>query len=259
MARTKRNFGSIGLNHCIIRGIDKRDIFFDIQDRKKFLKGLKEYKEKYNICIGTYVLMQNHVHIVMQGENKDISDFFHSLLISYSSYFNKKYDRVGHLFENRYKNKMINNERYLKNVVKYIHYNPQKAGICKFNNYKWSGYQELLNQKTWLDKELIMLYYSDDIEEATKIFQNEHFNGLQRYYEDYVEYELVRNLSDEQVKRLIDDKMKEIQNKNDDLLGKEKNKNILKEVLNIKGVSISQVNRVTGINRRLLTKIKDEK
>lgn len=258
MARTKRNFGCIGLNHCIIRGIDKRDIFFDNQDRKKFLKGLKEFKEKYKISIGTYVLMQNHVHLLVKGEDKSISDFFHSLLISYSSYFNKKYDRVGHLFENRFKNKMINNELYLKNVVKYIHYNPEKAGICPFNIYKWSGYQELLSEKTWLDKEFIMLYYSDDIKEATKIFQNEHSSGLRRYYEDFVEYELVNNLSDEQVKRLIDYKMKETQNDKNDLLGKEKNCNVLKEVLNIKGVSISQVNRVTGINRRLLTKIKDD-
>ena len=62
MPREKRNFGTSGLNHCIIRGINKSDVFFDEQDRYKFIKVLKEFKEKYKVEIGAYVLMQNHVH-----------------------------------------------------------------------------------------------------------------------------------------------------------------------------------------------------
>ena len=87
MPRTKRNFGINGLNHCIVRGIDKRDIFFDKQDRQKFLKEVIKFKENYNVKIGTFTLMQNHVHLVLQGKDKSISEFFHSLLISYSIYF----------------------------------------------------------------------------------------------------------------------------------------------------------------------------
>lgn len=259
MPRTRRNFGTKGLNHCIVRGIDKKDIFFDKQDRQKYLKELVKYKEKYNVKIGTYVLMQNHVHLLVQGEDKSISDFFHSLLISYSLYFNKKYDRVGHLFENRYKNKMIDDEIYLKNVVKYIHYNPEKAGICRFDKFEWSGYWQLLSDKTWLDKDIILLYYNDDSDEARKILIKEHLEGLNRYYEEYVEYEMVSGLTDEQVISIIKDKINDFVSSENKFVLKEKNinNNILKEILNIKGVSINQVNRITGINRRLLTKIKE--
>lgn len=71
MPRTRRKFGTKGLNHCIMRGINKRDIFFDDQDRKKYLKLLKQNKEKYKIKLGTYVLMQNHVHLIIKGYDKN--------------------------------------------------------------------------------------------------------------------------------------------------------------------------------------------
>lgn len=258
MPRTKRILGDDGFNHCIIRGIDKGDIFFDNQDRKKFLKEVKKFKEKNDVKIGTYALMPNHVHFLMKGNGEYISSFFHSLLISYSSYFNKKYDRVGHLFENRYKNKVVDDDVYLKHLVKYIHYNPEKAGICRFYDYEWSGYKELLADETWLDKDLILMYYSDDISEAKKQLTAEHLVGLNKYYEDYVEYEMVHRLTDEQVKKIITEKMADSTYTIENLLSKQKNNKILKEVLGIKGVSVNQVNRVTGINRRFLTKLKDE-
>lgn len=262
MPRTRRSFGTNGLNHCIIRGIDRGNIFYDTQDRKKFIKEMKKYKEKNNIKIGTYALMQNHVHFIIKGNDSNIPDFFKGILVSYSSYFNKKYERVGHLFENRYKNKIIDTEKYLKNVIKYIHYNPEKAGICRFDKYLWSGYNEILSEDSWLDKEVILMYYSDDDNEAKKLLKKEHLEGLKRYYEDYVEFEIVNKLSDEQVKQMIDNKIRSAFNESKDLkniISSTNEKRILKEVLDVKGVSISQINRITGINRRLLSKIKNKK
>ena len=85
MPRTRRSFGTNGLNHCIIRGIDRGNIFYDTQDRKKFIKEMKKYKEKNNIKIGTYALMQNHVHFIIKGNDSNIPDFSKGILVSYSS------------------------------------------------------------------------------------------------------------------------------------------------------------------------------
>ena len=248
--------GNESLNHCIIRGIDKRDIFFDNQDRKKYLKVLIQSKEKYKIKVGTFSLMQNHVHLILKGNSEDVANFFHSMLISYSAYFNKKYERTGHLFENRYRNKIISDQAYLRNVVKYIHFNPEKAGICRATEYKWSGYQDFFKKDAWIDKDIILPFYGNDIDEALNNLKIQHNDGLDRYYEDYVEYEMVNGLTDEQVKIIIDDRCSKY-DKNDFRAWENIYKNIIiKEVLDLKGVSINQINRITGINRRELSKIK---
>ena len=257
MPRKRRNFGTNGLNHCIVRGIDKRDIFFDDQDRRKFLKGLKEFKLKYKVKLGTYTLMQNHVHLIIQGKNENISRFFQGILVSYSSYFNNKYDRVGHLFENRFKNKVIDSEDYLKNLVKYIHFNPEKAGICQAKRYKWSGYSELFKDETWLDSDIILSHYGESLEEARKILMEQHSSKLDKYYEDFAEYEMVYKLTDEQVKALIDKKMEQYPKKDNKSWDGIYKNSIINEILNTKGVTINQVSRITSINRILLKKIKD--
>ena len=258
MPRAARYLGEDMFNHCIIRGIDKHDIFFDDKDRIKFIKLLSQYKDKYDIKIGTYALMPNHVHLVVLGKDKNISKFFQSILISYSFYFNKKYERVGHLFENRYKNKVINTYSYMKNVVKYIHYNPEKAGISKFMDYKWSGYKEFFKKSTLIDKNMILLYYNEDVNQALKEFKQEHFQDINRYYEDFAEFEMVNRLTDEQVKIIIDNRIERISGKKHDIFDKTVKESIIKEVLKIKGVSVNQISRVTGINRRLLAKMKDK-
>jgi len=256
LPRTKRYFGTSRLNHCIIRGINKSDIFFDEQDRYKFIKVLLEFKEKHNVKIGAYVLMQNHVHLVTECDNEKISDFFHSILISYSSYFNKKYERVGHLFENRYRNKPIETEEYLRNVVKYIHFNPEKAGICKASNYKWSSYKEFFKKDTWIDKDMILYYYSENLDDAIKIFEKEHCGELNQHYENYVEFEMVDKLTDDQVKCMIDDIEKSVLQRNHSIWDDSYKSIILKETLKVKGVSLNQISRVTGTNRKILNRLK---
>ena len=259
MPRNKRNFGISGYNHCIVRGINKGDIFFDEQDRYKFIDVLKEYKQKSQVKIGSYTLMQNHVHLVTKCDYDNLSNFFHSVLISYSSYFNKKYERVGHLFENRFKNKPIETEEYLRSVIKYIHYNPEKAGICLAQNYKWSSYKEFFKKETWIDKDIILPFYGEEQEEALKAFSEQHNFKLEKYYENFVEYELVNKLTDEQVKDMIDIVKEKFINKENSVWNKADRDAFLVEMMNVKGVSINQLSRVMGINRKVLIRLKANK
>ena len=258
MPRTKRNFGIKGINHCIIRGINKRDLFFDNQDRYKFLKCVKEFKLKHKIKLGTYSIMPNHVHFLIQGKDDNISEFFRSIQISYAIYFNKKYERVGHLFQDRFKNKVIEDINYLKNVVKYIHFNSEKANIAKAKDYQWSSYKEFLKKDTWIDKEIVLSYYDNNEENALKIFKEQHNTELNNYYMNYSEFEIIDKLTDEEVKRILDEKNREILKFNSNKIKEEIEDEVLKEVLQLKGVSVNQLSRITGINRKILNKIKNK-
>ena len=98
MPRIARMYSELKVYHIIIRGIDKQDIFLDTYDKDKFLKIIDDTKEKYNYEVYAYCLMDNHVHLIIYDKDEMISKIMQSIEIRYVSYFNVKYDRVGHLF-----------------------------------------------------------------------------------------------------------------------------------------------------------------
>ena len=102
MPRKSRMFGPKKINHIVMRGINKQDIFLDKQDKEKFIKEIKNTKDKYNYELYAYVIMPNHVHLQLCDKEGNISNIMNSLQTRYVSYFNKKYERVGHLFQDRY-------------------------------------------------------------------------------------------------------------------------------------------------------------
>lgn len=112
--------------HILLRGINKQDIFLDNVDKSKFFRELKRAKEEFGFKIDAYVIMNNHVHLVIYDENDNLSKIIHKIATKYGLYFNKKYDRVGHVFQNRYKSICVETEAYLKNLVRYVLRNPQK-------------------------------------------------------------------------------------------------------------------------------------
>ncbi|MGL5575601.1 MAG: transposase [Sarcina sp.] len=162
--------------HITARGNRKSDIFIDNEDRKYFLETLEfileDYKEQ-GIEVAAYCLMTNHIHILIKTSEIHPSKFIGRLILRYTKYFNKKYDYVGKLFQDRYYSEFISDDQQLLEVSRYIHLNPYKAKMVKHPiNYKWSSYKNLINKT--LDKivnqELILDYfktntYSSFIEE----------------------------------------------------------------------------------------------
>ena len=114
LPRKPREHSVTNLYHIIIRGIDRNDIFYDNQDRYVFLNILKETKERFKFEIYSYCLMNNHIHIVFRIKDEFLSKSMQSLEIRYSAYFNKKINRNGHLFQNRFLSKKIEN---LKDII----------------------------------------------------------------------------------------------------------------------------------------------
>jgi len=144
MPRTARIFIENTCNHIITRGNQKQIVFYDIYDFTWYLALLHKYKAKYGCIIYGYCLMGNHTHLLLEFPLglKTMSSFMHGLNQSYAMRFNSKYKKVGHVWQNRYKNFVVSKDRYLFNLVSYIECNPIRAKMVeKPEDYLWSSYR----------------------------------------------------------------------------------------------------------------------
>src|SRR5215831_11710203 len=131
MARKPRLEVEGGLYHLITRGVDRRDIFHTPEDYRKFLSLLASQKEKLPFFLYAYCLMTNHVHLLIERMTDDIGRIMHRVLTGYTQYYNRRYHKVGHLLQGRHKSILCQSERYLCELVRYIHLNPVRAGMVK--------------------------------------------------------------------------------------------------------------------------------
>ena len=135
MARKPREYGPSGIYHVVIRGNNNQNIFFSDQDKIFFKEQMKKYAQELEIEIYAYCLMSNHVHILIGNSNKTMSKFMQKLETSYAKKFNRKYERHGHVFNDRFLSKNIDDDERFKTVIRYILQNPMKAGMCDNNEY----------------------------------------------------------------------------------------------------------------------------
>lgn len=232
--------------HIMIRGINKQDIFYDKQDYLKFLKELKTTKEKYKYKIYAYCLMPNHVHLEIYDFCDCMENIMKSLTISYSNYFNKKYERVGHLFQNRYLSKEVEDTQYLLDLQRYIHQNPKKAGISKTEDYKWSSYKDYIYEKGITDTSYIMEKFSSSKKEFARFNQQ-----IKNEIEQMVKFEIKHRITDEEANEIIKKYLK-IENLQElQKYSKKVKEEMLRPIKGIeKIISISQMSRIMGIDRK---------
>lgn len=118
------------LYHVTIRGNHRQKLFLDDEDREKYLETLKKYKKKYEFKVYCFVLMLNHVHLLVEpSEKANLSKMMQVINTSYAMYFNKKYRQVGHVQQGRFHSILVERESYLLELTRYIHLNPVRAGI----------------------------------------------------------------------------------------------------------------------------------
>ena len=113
MPRTARQFSHSGYMHVIIRGNGKQILFEDYEDHYFFLSILKRYCEETEVRILAYCLMENHVHLLVHDLEGNTSQMMKKIGVSYSGYYNRKYERTGHLFQDRFRSELIEDEAYL--------------------------------------------------------------------------------------------------------------------------------------------------
>lgn len=147
MARRARKKSNTGFYHVYMRGNDQQELFYDDNDRNLFLEKMYKYANELKIDIYTYTLMDNHVHLEIGNANDTMAIFIKKLACSYVPYFNKKYNRTGHLFQGRYQSEPIEDVEYFLATLGYILNNPLKAGISVPLKYKWNNYKEFFSIK----------------------------------------------------------------------------------------------------------------
>lgn len=145
-------FSAQSFYHIYNRGHNKESVFLHYKDYSRYLKRLKEFLTKHDVTLLAYCLMPNHLHLLLrQNDNESVDKFIHRLHTAYSMYFNKKYERVGSVFQGRFKAKLIDSEEYLLHVSRYIHLNPleivraQGPALNSLLGYPWSSLKEYAN------------------------------------------------------------------------------------------------------------------
>ncbi len=130
MPRKAREKSETGIYHVMIRGIDRREVFLEDEDKIKFINNLEKAKRTGEFELCGYCLMDNHIHLLIK-EKEDIGTSIKRITVGYVGWHNRKYERTGHLFQNRYLSECINTESYLITVLRYIHQNPVKAKMVE--------------------------------------------------------------------------------------------------------------------------------
>lgn len=179
MPRTSRKIIGNIFMHNMVQGIDREYIFQKEKQKCKYIKLLKKYKEKYNILILAYCIMDNHAHILTYSQEiKNISLFMKDVNTEYAIYYNKSNNRVGYVFRNRFSSKPIYNQEYLLKCIKYIHMNPVKAGISKKEeDYEFSSYKDYLNQCGVINLESLNIIFNSE-KEYLKKFNSIEYESL---------------------------------------------------------------------------------
>lgn len=197
MPRIARTKGEYSTYHIIQRGNERKSIFISDDDKVRFLDMLKKMKEKYNFAIEAYCLMDNHVHLLLNDNGNDISKIVKSINISYAYYFNRVYKRVGHLFQDRFKSEVIEDDKYLLTVSAYIHNNPVKAGMAKSpEEYKWSSFNCFIGREK-IRPDLVR------VERILSIFSESKRKSMEEYYNYVLKYEHVSDIIDVEEDRLL--------------------------------------------------------
>ncbi len=243
MARKPRIEYEGAFYHVITRGNQRQRIFKDKHDYLKYLEILSKYKLRHQFSLYSYVLMGNHIHLLIETKHIPLSKTLQGVNQSYTMYFNRRYRTVGHLFQGRYKSILCDRDEYLLSLIKYIHFNPVRAKITKdIQDYIWSSHKYYLGRKEnyLIDVERVLRMFSENKTTSRKLYRHFMGDGIA------VKKETIYNTVDQMVlgrEEFLDNVME----KYDGELNKEKREQeytlseIAKGLETVRGVTLNQV------------------
>ena len=175
MARKPRIEFEGAFYHVIARGNQRQRIFRDDGDHERYLSITADYKHRFKFLLYAYVLMPNHVHLLVETKETPLSKILQGLNQRYTQYFNRKYDKVGHLFQGRYKGILCDRDEYLLSLLKYIHLNPVRARLAQDPGaYPWSSHTLYISKTDTtelVDTDRVLLMFSDEKGRARRLYQ----------------------------------------------------------------------------------------
>lgn len=157
MTRPLRQTSITGIHHVMLRGVNKQIIFEESGDYHYFIRLLSQSVAPTDdlgkplparCSFFAYCLMPNHVHLIVQEKSECLSDIVKRIATAYALFYNKKYKRCGHLFQDRFKSEPVNDFAYFVTLLRYVHQNPVAGGLCRqVADYAWSSWHEFTTQK----------------------------------------------------------------------------------------------------------------
>lgn len=249
MSRHARQRSESGVYHIMLRGINRQRVFDDDGDYRKFIECLSVAKERSGIAVFAYVLMSNHVHLLVAEGQEPISVTMKRLAVRYAGWFNWKNDRVGHLFQDRFASRAVEDDAYFLTVLSYIHFNPVKEGICsRPQDYPWSS------RSTWgRGSSLVDLSRLQRIVSITAVRTREISGQLADQSTSVLEYEERRRLTDDDAWSLVTATSGARTVTAFQRLSLDDQRRTL-SVLCDHQVPVFQASRITGINRKTIAR-----
>ena len=251
MSTPPRKISSLNIYHVIYRGNNKQWIFEDSDDYGKFLTVLRKYQPICDFKLIAYCLMSNHIHLLIKTGEMPMSRIFQRIIPSFVYWYNKKYERVGNLFQARFLSSPVNNSSQLLTVVRYIHQNPVKAAICNHpGQYQYSSYVNYFSNDL-IDSSFVRSIVSDDFFYSFNCAEND---------DQCLDIESERpRMKDERASMI----MQRLSGCNSVAEFQKLDVSVRNDVLFdmwIAGISVKQANRITGISYGVIrTVIRDKK
>lgn len=236
--------------HVISRGTGRQIIFENDDGRRFFLYLIRKHLLNNGAELYAWCLMSNHFHLLLHAELETISSCMRDICRDYAQWFNEKAGRTGHLFQERFRSEAIDSDAYLLTVIRYIHQNPVKAGISNMSDYPWSSYREYIEKPKLCEVGTVLAI----------------FGGKRAFVEFHLQYdekiECMDAYMSKNAKRSADDirALHEIQVVMNDVrltdlktFSKKKRDTYLRSMKQA-GLSIRQIERLTGIGRNTVAK-----
>lgn len=249
MSRKSRIISSTGVYHIILRSINQQQLFEDDEDYLKFIYVLSDVKEKYPFDLYAYCLMGNHIHLLMSTQGGSLSSIFQSFGSRFVYWYNIKYQRFGHLFQERFISKPVETANYFLYVLQYIHLNPVRAELCRFpTDYRWSSAQAYYGA----NNPLISKEVAANIAGSTEALQQYLHATASTLFNDISAK--VKPLPDSEAMKLIKSisgcsNPSEVQH-----LSKTKRNELIISLLK-KGLRVTQIARLCGVSRTTVNRL----
>jgi putative transposase len=252
LPRNARKISSTGIYHVVMRGINRQTIFEENEDYERFIKVLEKYKEVSEYELYAYCLMENHMHFLIKEGKDSLATIIRPISSSYVIWYNKKYGRIGHLFQDRFKSEPVQDDCYFLTVLRYIFQNPVKAKMIDcIDKYPWSNYRDYTRRVKPSRADFVL-----------KMFHHNEAKAI----ESFIEY--INQENDDSCLDTVS-KIKNNDKEAREIIKKVSRLENIKELSNIERVnrdiilqklkkdyflSVRQIERLTGINRGIVLK-----
>ena len=256
MARLARRESPTGYYHVMARGNNRETIFKNAAEKRYFIELLQHTVEDNKIIVVAYCLMDNHVHLLLRSGLQEMSEAFKWINIKFAGRYNHKYERVGHVFQDRFKSEIISTEEYLIQALRYIHNNPVKAKmVLDVSTYEWSSYNSYTGESNVLidvtEKQIILGLFQGSMEQ---------FRAFHLEEDDCEFLEIEEDLEKERegkAKNIID-KYRQ-QNRNGEIkeldLGKETSEKVILELIRVSRLPHRRIAELVGVTRGVVHRI----